>query len=241
MPSPRSASSIAGLTLAVLLALAAGQDAKAQGTDPADLAYWQSVQSSTDPAEYQAYLEAFPNGRFVQLARARLARLQAGGAGGGSGTPVTIPGMTTPGVGTPGVGTPGPGTPGTTASTRPPPAPVPAPTPDPPADEVAEKITVTPASPRVGQIITFGCIDFPDPTGYDKIVVVPAGTPELDPTRNPEETKVLGSDYARNCKESGTWKAGPFAPGRYEVRFVTQLYNNDHRYEVRTRASFSIR
>lgn len=54
----------AGLTLA--------GTALAQGTDPADLVFWQSIQNSTNPAEYQAYLDAFPQGKFAPLARLRV-------------------------------------------------------------------------------------------------------------------------------------------------------------------------
>jgi len=45
--------------------------ATAQQTDPADLAFWQSIQAGGSPAEYAAYLQAFPNGRFAALARIR--------------------------------------------------------------------------------------------------------------------------------------------------------------------------
>ena len=38
-----------------------------------ELAFWQSVEASDDPKEYQAYLEQFPEGAFVALAEARLA------------------------------------------------------------------------------------------------------------------------------------------------------------------------
>lgn len=58
----------------------------AQATDPADLAFWQSIQNSTNPAEYKAYLDAFPNGRF-----ANLARIRAGGAAGGGAAPAAKP------------------------------------------------------------------------------------------------------------------------------------------------------
>jgi hypothetical protein len=44
-----------------------------QAQDPADLAMWQSIAHSTNPAEYRAYLETFPNGRFAGLARLRAA------------------------------------------------------------------------------------------------------------------------------------------------------------------------
>ena len=37
-----------------------------------ELAFWQSVQASDDPAEYRAYLARFPDGTFTALAHARL-------------------------------------------------------------------------------------------------------------------------------------------------------------------------
>jgi class 3 adenylate cyclase len=41
--------------------------------DEVELIFWQSLQDSEDPAEYRAYLERFPEGAFVDLARIRLA------------------------------------------------------------------------------------------------------------------------------------------------------------------------
>ncbi|MFQ5773086.1 MAG: SUMF1/EgtB/PvdO family nonheme iron enzyme [Kiloniellaceae bacterium] len=38
----------------------------------AELAFWESIKDSTNPAEYEAYLKAFPNGTFAPLARARI-------------------------------------------------------------------------------------------------------------------------------------------------------------------------
>lgn len=40
-----------------------------------DLAFWDSVKNSTNPADFQAYLRKFPNGGFESLARSRLAAL----------------------------------------------------------------------------------------------------------------------------------------------------------------------
>ena len=39
--------------------------------------FWQSIVNSTDPADFEAYLEEFPNGVFRRLARNRLAALRA--------------------------------------------------------------------------------------------------------------------------------------------------------------------
>jgi formylglycine-generating enzyme required for sulfatase activity len=41
-----------------------------------ELAFWQSVERGNTIAEYQAYVDAYPQGRFVGLARARIAALQ---------------------------------------------------------------------------------------------------------------------------------------------------------------------
>jgi hypothetical protein len=40
-----------------------------------DLAFWDSVKTSSNPADLQAYLQKFPNGAFVNLARSRLTSL----------------------------------------------------------------------------------------------------------------------------------------------------------------------
>lgn len=39
-----------------------------------ELEFWESIKDSTDASDYEAYLEAYPNGRFAPLARARAAR-----------------------------------------------------------------------------------------------------------------------------------------------------------------------
>ena len=46
-----------------------------------EVVFWQSIQNSTNPAEFEAYLRRFPNGVFSELARVRLAALR-GSAGG---------------------------------------------------------------------------------------------------------------------------------------------------------------
>jgi hypothetical protein len=40
-----------------------------------DLAFWDSIKDSTNPANFEAYLQQFPNGAFTHLARVRLAEL----------------------------------------------------------------------------------------------------------------------------------------------------------------------
>ncbi len=44
-------------------------------TDPAlELAFWDAVKDSTDPADFQAYLDQYPNGAFAALAKIRIKR-----------------------------------------------------------------------------------------------------------------------------------------------------------------------
>lgn len=64
----------AGL-LAVGMLLAAIVTVAAQGPTPADEAFWESIKSSSNVAEYRAYLEAFPRGFYADRARARIAEL----------------------------------------------------------------------------------------------------------------------------------------------------------------------
>jgi hypothetical protein len=40
-----------------------------------DLDFWENIQNSDDPDEYEAYLEEFPDGKFASLARIRLKKL----------------------------------------------------------------------------------------------------------------------------------------------------------------------
>lgn len=65
--------------LFVALLLALPYTAHAQTPDRAteelraEMVFWESIRSSTDPADFRAYLEQYPNGRFAALARNRLA------------------------------------------------------------------------------------------------------------------------------------------------------------------------
>jgi hypothetical protein len=51
------------------------------GSDAMELAFWTSIESSADPADFDAYLQQWPNGTFAALARNRLNRLSSTGAG----------------------------------------------------------------------------------------------------------------------------------------------------------------
>jgi formylglycine-generating enzyme required for sulfatase activity len=45
-----------------------------------ELTFWDSIKESTYPSDYEAYLKAYPNGRFATLAKARIERLRASGS-----------------------------------------------------------------------------------------------------------------------------------------------------------------
>jgi len=102
------------------------------------------------------------------------------------------------------------------------------------------KIRVAPQM-RVGQKTTASFSDFPDPGEGDQLVVVSAGAPD-NITSNSSGEKPLAFTYAgsRWIIDNG-WEIGPFAPGRYEVRWLTTLYNNEKKLEVGARAQFSVR
>ncbi len=44
-----------------------------------ELAFWESIKDSSHVSDYEAYLKAYPKGRFVALAQARIVRLRAAG------------------------------------------------------------------------------------------------------------------------------------------------------------------
>jgi hypothetical protein len=189
-----------------LAALAQPQMAHA-AADPAELAFWQSVNGTKDVREYQLYLDAYPNGAFAPIAKNRLAN-------GGPPAPAPIP-------------LPGPV----------PPGPVPAADPDGPS------LTISPPSGRVGQLFTVGCHNIPENGGGDRIIVVRAGSPVLAPDANSDQMKVLTPMYASYCKSynNSIPGFGPYAPGTYELRFMSTLYNDDHKYEMKAQTTFSVR
>lgn len=99
---------------------------------------------------------------------------------------------------------------------------------------VGDARIVAPASMRVGEKMRVMFEGLPNPSSRDQFVVVEAGSPDNNP-------KNLTYAYASNrpLVENG-WEIGPFAPGQYEVRWMTTLYNNDLRLEVGARAPFSV-
>ncbi|WP_420996705.1 SUMF1/EgtB/PvdO family nonheme iron enzyme [Cupriavidus sp. 30B13] len=56
-----------------------------------ELTFWESIKNSNFASDYEAYLKAYPNGRFAPLARARIERLRAGAPKTDAGTPAAAP------------------------------------------------------------------------------------------------------------------------------------------------------
>ena len=97
--SPSGAAATSGAAPAAPAAISAAQQ---QPPPPAsaeqETVFWQSIVNSTDPADFEAYLEVFPNGVFRRLAENRLAVLRspegnapasAGRPAGGAGSPAS--------------------------------------------------------------------------------------------------------------------------------------------------------
>jgi hypothetical protein len=69
----------AAVTIATVPLFAPHQVAHAQQN--AEVIFWDSVKDSKNPAELQAYLDAYPSGTFAALARIRIDALRGGGGG----------------------------------------------------------------------------------------------------------------------------------------------------------------
>jgi len=55
---------------------AAATPGQASPPKDSDTVFWQSIEQSNDPADFQDYIKRYPNGEFIDLARNRLAELQ---------------------------------------------------------------------------------------------------------------------------------------------------------------------
>lgn len=204
-----------GLCAAVIM-LSLSTAAFATDTDPADLAFWQSIQSSTNSAEYQAYIDAFPEGKFVALAKIRVKTPPAAATLPAAAT-APAAAENTPAVQTDAATVPAKGDVGQ-----------------------GEKIVLDPPQLKVGQTTNITCPNMPSPSSYDKLEVVKAGSPDVDPgTAEGSGVKVFWNVYAANCN-AYVLTMGPFAPGKYEIRFYSTLYNNDNLLEIATRTAFSV-
>lgn len=101
----------------------------------------------------------------------------------------------------------------------------------------AERVMVAPAVAQVGQRLAVTLQNFPQPNN-DRLLVVTAGTPDTEQEQGRGGVLFQQSIYSVPAQPI---EIGPFAPGQYEVRYLTTLYNNERRYEVSARTAFSVR
>jgi hypothetical protein len=101
------------------------------------------------------------------------------------------------------------------------------------------KIVVRARQMRVGQKMAVSFQDFPETGEGDLVQVVAAGAPDnVQPNSSGE--KPLSFNYLGKWQVENGWEIGPFAPGLYEVRWLTTLYNNERKLEVGARSQFSV-
>jgi len=101
------------------------------------------------------------------------------------------------------------------------------------------RIIVRSRQMRVGQKMAVSFQGFPETGEGDLVQVVSAGAPDnVQP--NSQGEKPLAFSYLGRWTVDNGWEIGPFAPGLYEIRWLTTLYNNDRRLEVGARAQFSV-
>jgi hypothetical protein len=101
------------------------------------------------------------------------------------------------------------------------------------------KIVVRARQMRVGQKMAMSFQGFPETGEGDLVQVVSAGAPDnVQP--NSQGEKPLAFSYLSRWMVDNGWEIGPFAPGLYEIRWMTTLYNNERKLEVGARAQFSV-
>lgn len=100
-------------------------------------------------------------------------------------------------------------------------------------------IDVSPNVVTMGQTVTVKCRGFMAPALYDRIVVVPVGTPDFTAAGKVDERRLLWNGLANLYDCSGAGIGLPMMmKGSYEVRYVSRQYNPDGRLEVVARSGF---
>ncbi|WP_087671161.1 SUMF1/EgtB/PvdO family nonheme iron enzyme [Caballeronia humi] len=145
-----------------------------------ELTFWDSIKDSTYPADYEAYLKAYPNGRFAGLAKARIERLRAGGAK--SEAPVAR----TP-------------TPAPAPAPAPTPAPAPKPKPAAPPVETAKAAPATPAPSTAAKAASGG--EIKDCPSCPVLIPLSPGSFTMgsnsdDPAEKPPHRVSIGQPFA---------------------------------------------
>jgi formylglycine-generating enzyme required for sulfatase activity len=78
--APRAGVDIASVTTQASIAARTRGILPKDSSEQYELTFWDSIKDSNYPSDYEAYLKAYPNGRFAALAKARIERLRAAGA-----------------------------------------------------------------------------------------------------------------------------------------------------------------
>jgi formylglycine-generating enzyme required for sulfatase activity len=157
-----------------------------------EITFWNSIKDSNYPGDYEAYLKAYPNGRFATLAHARIDRLHAASAASApmsAAAPATAPAPQAVKPVAPAA------PPATAAQEHPRPAPMPAANPTPPATAAAvataQKAPIHP--PSAGE--SRDCATCPI------MIAVPAGAFAMgsssdDPSEKPVHHVTIGAPFA---------------------------------------------
>ncbi|MGF6917227.1 SUMF1/EgtB/PvdO family nonheme iron enzyme [Paraburkholderia sp. 40] len=166
-----------------------------------EITFWDSIKDSNYPADYEAYLKAYPNGRFATLAHARIDRLRAAAStpavSAAPAAPPAAPATQSSHVAppTPPAQVTHPATQASAAAPPPPPRSAAAPSPTPPATAAAapfaEKTVAHP--PTAGEIR--------DCAACPVMVAVPAGSFAMgsntdDPSEKPVHHVSIGAPFA---------------------------------------------
>ncbi|MFL9909292.1 SUMF1/EgtB/PvdO family nonheme iron enzyme [Paraburkholderia sp. RL17-337-BIB-A] len=165
-----------------------------------EITFWNSIKDSNYPSDYEAYLKAYPNGRFAALAHARMDRLRAAAsASAPSASPGAAP-SAAPSV-APAPQAPRSTTPASAAPQDHPRAAAPTPTTPVPAAPTAPAVAQKPTAHPPGAGESRDCATCPI------MITVPAGAFSMgsstdDPSEKPVHHVTIGA---------------PFAIGKYEV------------------------
>jgi formylglycine-generating enzyme required for sulfatase activity len=166
-----------------------------------ELSFWESIKDSTHISDYEAYLQAYPNGRFVGLAKARIERLRT--AAPKTTTPPEQPAAKTPPAEP--AAKPAP-TPKVQEQARP--APAPKPPAEKPADRPPEQARPAAPAPKLEkQSGTQAVSEVQDCPTCPVLIAVPRGAFTMgsnsgDPSEKPAHQVSIST---------------PFAIGKYEV------------------------
>ncbi|CAE6741596.1 Hercynine oxygenase [Paraburkholderia haematera] len=159
-----------------------------------EITFWNSIKDSNYPGDYEAYLKAYPNGRFAALAHARIDRLRAAAA---ASAPSASPSVAPPIAPPPQVARPAP--PASAAPQDHPHAAAPAATPTtttaPPAAAVTAAVAQKPAVHPPGAGESRDCATCPI------MIALPAGAFSMgsnsdDPSEKPVHHVTIGAPFA---------------------------------------------